>query len=411
MIVIRIAFVVHSLQIGGIERSVTRIISGLSRDLFVPFVICLDRTGPTATWLDADVPVVEIKKRSGNDIRSILRLASVLREHRIDLVQSHNWGTLIETATARKLARVKYHIHAERGTVLGVRETAGLRPRLRSIAMRLVLASVSQVMSNAHSVAQRVEKLCGYPSSKIRIIPNGIRGYSTNGRAQYREKILDSLSIPRDAMIVGSVGRLHEVKGFDVLIRAFSKLPTDTRETHLLIVGEGDQRKKLEQIASELNIARRIHLVGHQEDIEHWLLAIDVYVNSSRSEGMSQAIVEAMSVGLPIVATDVGDARQMINRDEAHCGIVCLPDDAENLYEAITALLGDEDLRYEYQQNAKQCHQSFFTLQKFHEAIADLYRQTAMVSSSSTGSTGESPMSQPLIRSEPKLLEKREGDS
>ena len=74
---IRIAFIVHGMQTGGIERSVTRIIAGLDRERFYPIVICLDRTGPAAAWLADDVPMVEIKKRGGNDFRAVLRLSLI----------------------------------------------------------------------------------------------------------------------------------------------------------------------------------------------------------------------------------------------------------------------------------------------------------------------------------------------
>ena len=140
---IRIAFVVHGMQVGGIERSVTRIVAGLDRGRFEPVVICLDRTGPAATWLPKDVSLVEIKKRSGNDLASIRRLASVFRNCKIDIVQSHNWGTLIETVIARKIAGVSRHIHAERGTVLGQVIASGWKHRVRSAAMKVALKTGS----------------------------------------------------------------------------------------------------------------------------------------------------------------------------------------------------------------------------------------------------------------------------
>ena len=75
---IRIAFIVHGMQTGGIERSVTRVIKGLNREKFEVIVICLDRSGPAANWLADDIPVFEIKKRSGNDFLAIKRLANLL---------------------------------------------------------------------------------------------------------------------------------------------------------------------------------------------------------------------------------------------------------------------------------------------------------------------------------------------
>ncbi|MDG2015403.1 MAG: glycosyltransferase, partial [Pirellulaceae bacterium] len=124
---INITFVVHALEPGGIERSVTRIVNGLDRARFCPAIICLDRSGPAANWLTHEVPILEIRKKSGNDVAAIRRIAKGLRDQRTDVVQSHNWGTLVETVLARKLSQCSCHVHAERGTVLGLVEAGGFR--------------------------------------------------------------------------------------------------------------------------------------------------------------------------------------------------------------------------------------------------------------------------------------------
>ena len=146
---VRIAFIVHGMQTGGIERSVTRVIRGLNQEYFEAIVVCLDRTGPAADWLDDDVPVFEIKKRHGNDLLAIKRLANLLRQEEIDIVQSHNWGTLIETVIARKIAGVSHHIHAERGTVLGQVVAKGWKHLVRSTAMKTALKTCLLYTSDA----------------------------------------------------------------------------------------------------------------------------------------------------------------------------------------------------------------------------------------------------------------------
>lgn len=374
---IRIAFVVHGMQAGGIERSVTRIIGGLDRKQFLPFVICLDRSGPAVAWLAEDVPVIEIKKQSGNDISAIIRLRSVLREYQIDIVQSHNWGTLIETMIARKMAGVQAHVHAERGTVLGSVSSNGWRHRLRAIAMKVALTTVDRVMSNAHAVAKRVEERSGYSANQIAIVPNGVRGYSTTKKNHWRKGICKSLGIGESSLVLGSVGRLDDVKGFDVLIDAMPLiLQAAKQQIHLILVGGGKQRQTLEKISREKQIGRYVHFVGHQEDVEPWLLAFDIYVNSSRSEGMSQSIVEAMSVGLPIVATDVGDAKQMLSSDNLICGIVCEPEQPHALAHAIVKFSNNHLLRDECGNAAMISHRKRYDEVVFSNSMRDLYIET-----------------------------------
>jgi len=374
--VIRIAFIVHGMQPGGIERSVTRIINGLDRNYFEPIVVCLDRSGPAAHWLEDDIPVIEIGKRPGNDLMSIGRLAAALRRYKVDLVQSHNWGTLIETVAARKLARVPAHIHAERGTVLGAVESGGFRDQLRSIAMKLALSTVDRMMSNSHAVAACVQKRCGYSAERITVIPNGIDGPTTDNRQQVRQQIRKRLRIEDDAVLLGSVGRLHEVKGFDVLVKAMSIVQSHRGPVHLVLVGDGDQREYLEELAEQEKVADRIHLVGYHDDVAPWLSAMDGYVNSSRSEGMSQSMLEAMSTGLPIVATNVGDACRMIRRENFVCGEICPADDVAALAESIDALLGDESTFRQYGIAAMNCHRQFYSALSINDSMQTLYLQT-----------------------------------
>ncbi|MCO8122495.1 glycosyltransferase [Stieleria sp. TO1_6] len=373
---IRLGFVVHSLQPGGIERSVTRIVAGLDRELFEPTVICLERSGPAAAWLPNDVPVVEIKKRAGNDLGSVLRLANELRSRKIDLVQSHNWGTLIETVTARKWGGIQAHIHAERGTVMGTLGSGGVRGRLRALAMRTALRSVDLVTSNAHAVARRVENRCAYPADKIKIIPNGIAGYGCHDHKYHRNQIRKNLGIDNNTLLIGAIGRLHPVKGFDILVTAFSKLSVSHPDVHLVIVGDGQQRPDLENRINLDGVSDRIHLVGHHDRVEGWLKSFDLFVNSSRSEGMSQSMVEAMSVGLPIVATDVGDASRMIVHRPEACGITCPPENDQLLAEAMARLLDDFALRTEYSANGRRIHERYYGVETFNQSMEKLYLDT-----------------------------------
>ena len=378
---IRIAFVVHGMQAGGIERSVTRIVAGLDRDRFEPIVVCLDRTGPAATWLPKDVSLVELKKRAGNDFASIRRLASVLGDYKVNIVQSHNWGTLIETVIARKIAGIDHHIHAERGTVLGQVTAHGWKHHVRSFAMKAALKTVDRVMSNSHAVAQRVESRCGYAAKRITIIPNGVEGFPDCDQHLAKKRIQNQLGIKADAVMVGSVGRLEHVKGYDVLMDAFSLI--HDKDAQLILVGDGKQKTSLCELARQSGVEHRVHLVGHQNDVSNWLAALDIYVNSSRSEGMSQSIVEAMSLGLPIVATEVGDAKRMLLRGAKPGGLICDPSDAAAMSQAIQDLITDTTLRNELGKNSLACHRKHYTEATFNHSFSEMYKQVIGIPTSS----------------------------
>ena len=370
---INIAYLVHSLQAGGIERSVTRIVNRLDRTRFSPIIICLEKSGPAEQWLEAEVPVLEIGKSPGNDIWAVRRLAKCLRNNKVDLLQSHNWGTLLEAVVACMISRTAFHVHAERGTVLGRVESGGLRHWLRARTMAFALSRVDKVISNSHAVASRVQQRCGYRAEQIAIIPNGVPEICLYDRDVIRHQMRAKLGLAPDSVLIGSVGRLEGVKGFANAVRAFADLLGSRPEVHLVLVGEGSERKNLEMLIHDLGVSSNVHLVGRQQNVDHWLTSMDIYVNSSLSEGMSQSIVEAMAAGLPIVATDVGDTAQVLGSADRRAGICVPAAETSALTKALLQLAADPKLRELFGDKSKQRHQCEYSEEILTKNYQNLY--------------------------------------
>jgi len=343
-------------------------------------VISLTTKGRAAQWIRYDdVPIIALHKPMRNDLGVIFRLASTLRHYHVDIVHSHNWGTLIETSLARRLARVPIHVHAERGTVLGDLELRGFKRFMRSWAMAWALRHVNVVVSNARAIAARVEGLCGYPAHKIVLIPNGIEAPRVDDRSRARQEVRRQLDIHEDAIVIGSVGRLVPVKAFHLAIEALACMPTEvTTHTpvHLLLVGDGPEHERLHQCARTRSLEDRVHLVGLQTEIGRWLAAMDIYINTSISEGMSQSLVEAMAFSLPLVVTDVGDSGIVV-RGEPPCGRVVPPGNAEALCRALTALITDQNACTELGRNARKSYEARYTVSAMVRAYETMYGQWA----------------------------------
>jgi glycosyltransferase involved in cell wall biosynthesis len=371
---VRVAYVVHGLQTGGIERSVTRLVNALDREHFEPLVVCLDQSGPAADWIESDdVPIVELKKRSGNDLHLSRRLAGVFSDYGVDVAHSHNWGTLLETVLARRRAGTTVHVHAERGTVLGELNSKGLRTKLRGLAARWALRRTDAVVTNAHSVSERIASRCGYPAQSVRIIPNGVEQPFMGDAASARREVRRELGISDSAFVYGSLGRLATVKGFDIAVQSLAHLVAAAcHDPHLVLIGDGPDRDRLLAEAARLGVSQRVHLVGHREDIGRWLCGLDVYINSSLSEGMSQSIVEAMASGLPVVATDVGDNRRVVCGD-AECGKIVPPRDAQQLADTLGQLANSPDVRRALGAASRQCHAAQYSIAKMVQRYTDLY--------------------------------------
>lgn len=371
---VRIGLIVHTFETGGIERHVAKLASRLDRRRFQPVIICLERSGAAAQWIETDdVPIIELNKKPRNDLGLVFRLARTLRTERLDVVHSHNWGTLLETALARRWAGTPVHVHAERGTVLGQVEPRGPRMRLRKLAMAWAVKRATAVVSNAEAVARRAALAAGIALERVQVIPNGL----DPPRMPAEQDIKDwrgRFSIPDDALLVGSVGRLAAVKNFGDAVKAVARLRGTGPQVHLLLVGDGPERAALERLARELDIWQRVHFAGWRQDVAAALAAMDVYVNCSVSEGMSQSVVEAMAMGLPLVVTDVGDSALLVGGDCA-CGLIVAPGDPVSLAGAIEKLVDVPALRQVFRESARARFAERYSFDRMLSSYESLYTQ------------------------------------
>jgi len=184
------------------------------------------------------------------------------------------------------------------------------------------------------------------------------------------------LGLGPESILVGSVGRLVAVKGFDFAIRAFAEFLSSHQEAHLLLVGDGPERNSLVRIAGDLGISQHVHLVGKQANVDPWLAALDIYINTSHSEGMSQSIIEAMAAGLPIVATDVGDTQRVLGPPDQSAGICVPASDKNALANALAQLTTDPNMRERLKEQSKLRHARCYAEAALTKNCQDLYRVT-----------------------------------
>lgn len=371
---IRLALVAHRFQIGGLERCMATLVNNLPKELIEPTVIAFGGDCSAAKWIDrTDVNVISLKNSFPNDPRLTLRLANAIRRNKIDIVHSHNWGSLIESGVATRLCRIP-HVHAEHGLEFSQNES-GWRRRIKPMLKRRFFRNATSLVAIAECVKQRLGEVYEIDREKVTLIPNGVPRPSTGNREHNYRDLRQKLGLPEDALIAGTVGRAAHVKGFDDAIRAFKPLAEKSSKFHLVIVGGGPELERLRELSDSLSIRNQVHLVGFQLNIGYWLTGFDLFFNSSRSEAMNLGIIEAMAVGLPIVAMDVGDNAIMI-QNHGVCGRVARKGDIEIFSQSLQELLSNRLLADEMGRQSLSVYERRFTVANMTDSYLSLYKRT-----------------------------------
>lgn len=316
---------VFSVAIGGQEMVILSLAAEGDRARFAPRVLCLHSAGELAPRFEArGVPVDVIARPVGESSWSTLRaMHSYLREHRPAILHTHNPTPHQYGALSRMTAGVPVLVHTKHGR----NQLLTRRGRLfEKIAGRLTDAVVP-VSQDAAVVARTNDMV---PQQRIHVIRNGI----------------DADAIPlrvadRPGFRAVHVARLNEVKDQPTLLRAVQLVRAREPRFELDIVGDGEQRGTLEQLALELGIVDAVRFHGFHDDVQPFLARADLFVLSSTSEGIAITLLEAMAAALPCVATDVGGNREVIIPDET--GLLVPPSTPEALADAILATLAQPE--------------------------------------------------------------------
>lgn len=331
---LRVVHVVLSLDVGGLERVVLELVRQAATCHQDVTVLCLANPGTLAHEVErCGVRVISLSKRPGITARLISRIQTVLRELAPDVVHTHQIGALLYAGPAAKREAVQVVVHTEH--INNIAKARTLMRRLRVCFLWWLAGRYAQrffCVSNDIAVAAKAllkhEKLC--------VIPNGIDIPAFSGR-ESRKAIREQFSIPLDAPVVGTVGRLNEVKSQDVLIRAFAGVHARHPASHLLLVGDGPARQGLEQLAAQLKLADSIHFAGYQSEPHRFLQAMDLFALPSRMEGMPLAILEAWASKLPVVATRVGGVPKLV--EDGKTGLLIEPGDCAALQTRLELLI------------------------------------------------------------------------
>ena len=284
------------------------------------------------------------------------------------MVHTHT-GVWYKATLAARRAGVPYLILTEHGREHPDPWVARLQDGLASRQTDVVVA-VSEVL------ARQLEKNVVRGRATIRVVTNGVdtelhRPGAASGIVRA------ALAIPPGVPVIGSIGRLEYIKGYDIMIEGFARLlalwPVGELAPVLLIGGEGGQRNMLEARAATLGVERSVHFLGWRDDVQELHAAFSIFTMSSRSEGTSVSLLEAMSAGLCPVVTDVGGNAAVLGADLLHR--LVSPGDPDALAAAWLHALSDNASREDDAMQARRRVVDEFSLPKMVHAYETMYEE------------------------------------
>ena len=357
-----ILHLITELNIGGAEKALSRLLTRMDRDHFTPTVACLyGGDGPVADEIRAlGIPITDLGMTAKWRLDALWRLYRLLRRERPTILHTWMFHANIPGRVLGRLAGAPIIISSER--------TMGQESRWRYWLNRITDPLTDRVVCVSQLVADFVVAEVGIPRHKTTVIPNGIDVRAFEHLPTKREARA-MLGLPLDSMLIGTVVRLDPVKRLDVLLQAV----TSVDDAHAAIIGDGPERSRLEALSKQLGLGERVHLVGHQNNVSDWLAALDVFTLTSDWEGMSNAVLEAMSAGLPVVATAVGGTPEVVV--DGITGLLVPPRAPDALAQAITRLLRTPALRRKMGQAGRERVERHFSVERMVQETEALYEE------------------------------------
>ncbi len=325
---VRVCFMIDRLTRAGTESQLIALIRSLDRRRVQPSLVLLDGMDDLSQALEpGDCPTIRLGVRkllSFTACRAGSQLRSFWREHRPDILQTYFLDSAYFGAPLARLFGVRKVLHVRNN--LGYWRT--LKHRLLGRAVR---PFVDAMLTNTEAGKHALQQQEGLTEQRVQVLENGV------DTSRFNRFLLPDTSKPR--VRVGCVANLRPVKNIDGFMRAAKAALERFPKLVFEVAGDGEQRAELQRLHAELGLGDKFLFRGSVTDVAKFLRTVDVAVLPSHSEGMSNALLEYMSAGRAVVATNVGANAKLVEHDRS--GLIVPPGDHLALVEAIGRYLGN----------------------------------------------------------------------
>lgn len=331
---IDVLHLIGTLSPGGAERNLYYLAPHLSRSKLRYGICCLIDRGEYADEVEAlGVPTFELGYRKRYLIPTVLRLARLLRQRKVKILHTHLFEPGLVGRLAAWGARTPVRITHEHGKTLWKSWYHRMFERLAMHATDLRIA-VSRDISDLRVRTEHT------PASKIRVVFNAVDPTRFEIDRAARDSKRSELGLG-DFFVIGTIGRLIEAKSYDLLLEVAHEVCRKMPDARFVVVGDGPLAGDLERIRESLDLVEKVRFLGKRGDIPEILASFDVYIVTSRREGLPVALIEAMMAAKPIISTDVGGIPDTLSHGES--GILVEAGSRDALVREVVSLAGDAD--------------------------------------------------------------------
>jgi sugar transferase (PEP-CTERM/EpsH1 system associated) len=364
---------------GGLENGLVNIINRSPTDRYRHVIVCLTDATNFANRITAlGVEVIQLHKKPGQDWGLYFRLLKTLFSLRPDIVHTRNLASLEMQALTLLLPGVK-RVHGEHGR--DIYDLDGTNKKYNFLR-KILRPFIHCYIAVSKDLESWLKETINVPDTKLRQIYNGVDSEKFHLRQKSKTNITPEGFLPNASMIVGTVGRIAEVKnqklvveGVRVLIQKRPELKACLR---LVLVGDGPLYSSLKDYVTEVGLSDLVWMTGERDDVAELMQLMDVFVLPSLAEGISNTVLEAMATGLPVIATNVGGNPELISEGEN--GRLVKVGDEQGLAEAIGELVDDPELRADMGKKGIDQVQSIFNWQRAVSEYLGVYDELLGIS-------------------------------
>jgi glycosyltransferase involved in cell wall biosynthesis len=363
----RIMLFTDSFLRGGTEQQFVRFVKAIDRNQYDILVACLRRSGPLLSEVESlGVSVVEFPIDSLYNFKAaklFVQLVRFLRREQIHIVHTFDFYTSIFAVPAARLAGVPVVLASRR-------ELLNLRTPWQQRAIRVACSMATGVVVNSRAVGHDMAGVESGGRRKIDILPNSIDLDKFEQKSSTGE-IRRKLGLSPTSILIGALGNLRPEKNLETFLLAARAIVDAIPSAEFLVIGDGPEDNNLKSLVNDLHLSESVHFLGERPDVPDLLAALDILVMSSYSESFPNAILEAMAMGKPVVATNVGGIPEVV--EEGQTGFLVPARDPKAMAERVLSLCRDSVLRLRMGRAARARVENNFTVQAVTARLEGIY--------------------------------------